>query len=220
MPDLLRIGALVSGNGTNLQAIIDAIEKKELEAEITVVISNKKTAGALERTKKHGLNGIYLDPGNYENNREYEKEIVRLFGKNRVQWVVLAGYLKIITDELLSAYPDRILNIHPSLLPAFTGLHAQEQALKYGVKITGCTVHLVEAGLDSGPVIIQAAVPVLENDTVETLTERISKKEHQIYPQVLKWISTRRLKIDGRRVSILPSSSPSGNEIINPGGIV
>jgi phosphoribosylglycinamide formyltransferase-1 len=217
MDEKIRIGVLVSGVGSNLNAIIDAIEKKELEAAIGIVISNKKGAPALDRAKERGVKGVFLDPAEFKSLNEYEKEIIRLFRESRVEWVVLAGYLRIVTEELLSAYPGRILNIHPSLLPAFPGLRAQEQALISGVKITGCTVHLVDSGLDSGPIIVQAAVPVLEKDTVETLKERILKQEHRIYPLVLKWISEKRLKIEGRRISLVPYSASSTAELINPG---
>jgi phosphoribosylglycinamide formyltransferase-1 len=217
MDEKIRIGVLVSGVGSNLNAIIDAIEKKELEAAIGIVISNKKGAPALDRAKERGVKGVFLDPAEFKSLNEYEKEIIRLFRESRVEWVVLAGYLRIVTEELLSAYPGRILNIHPSLLPAFPGLRAQEQALISGVKITGCTVHLVDSGLDSGPIIVQAAVPVLEKDTVETLKERILKQEHRIYPLVLKWISEKRLKIEGRKISLVPYPASSTTELINPG---
>ena len=203
MTDALKLGILVSGNGTNLQAIIDAIENKELDAKISIVLSSKKSAFALDRAKRHGLTAVCVDPSLFKNKAEYEREIIRHLRGSGAQWVVLAGYMKIITSELLSAYQDHILNIHPSLLPAFTGLQAQAQALQYGVKITGCTVHLVEEGLDSGPVIAQAAVPVLDSDTVESLNQRILEKEHQIYPRVLKWISEGRLKIEGRKVTVI-----------------
>ncbi|MBI1820618.1 MAG: phosphoribosylglycinamide formyltransferase [Nitrospirae bacterium] len=217
MTDALKIGVLVSGNGTNLQAIIDAIENKELNAKISVVLSNKKTAFALERARKYGLTAVYVDPAPFENRERYEQEIVRHLRDSGAQWIVLAGYMKMITSELLSAYRNHILNIHPSLLPAFTGLHAQAQALSYGVKITGCTVHLVDEGLDSGPVIVQAAVPVLESDTVDTLKSRILEKEHEIYPQALKWIAEGKLKVEGRKVRILSSRNPLISEPINPG---
>ncbi len=217
MTDALKIGVLVSGNGTNLQAIIDAIENKELTAKISVVLSNKKTAFALERARKYGLTAVYVDPAPFENRERYEQEIIRHLRDSGAQWIVLAGYMKMITSELLSAYRNHILNIHPSLLPAFTGLHAQAQALNYGVKITGCTVHLVDEGLDSGPVIVQAAVPVLESDTVDTLKSRILEKEHEIYPQVLKWIAEGKLKVEGRKVRILSSRNPLISEPINPG---
>ena len=202
----LHIGVLVSGKGTNLQAIIDAIEKKEFNGKIVVVLSNEKSAYALERARRQGLKAVHLDPALFENRIRYEQEMVRHLRESGVQWVVLAGYMKIISSELLSAYRNHILNIHPSLLPAFPGLHAQSQALEYGVKVSGCTVHLVEEGVDSGPVVFQAAVPVLDHDTLETLTRRILEKEHQVYPQVLKWISEGRLKVEGRKVTLLPGA--------------
>jgi phosphoribosylglycinamide formyltransferase 1 len=217
MDEKLRIGVLVSGVGSNLSAIIDAIDQEVIKVEIRIVISNKKGAQALERAKKRGLKSIHLDPYQYPNSADYEKEIVRLFRESKVEWIVLAGYLKIVSAELLSAFSNRILNIHPSLLPAFTGLHAQQQALDYGVKVTGCTVHLVDSGIDTGPIIAQAAVPVFDNDTVETLSERILKKEHQIYPMILKWISEKRLRIKGRKVLLDPAVPLKNREMFNPG---
>lgn len=202
MDEKLRIGALVSGFGSNLLAIMEAIEKKELNAEIRMVISNKKTALALERASERGIKTCHLDPAQYKSLNDYDKEIVRFFRESGVEWVVLAGYLKLVSDDLLSAFPNRVLNIHPSLLPAFPGLYAQRQALEYGVKVTGCTVHLVDSGLDTGPIIVQAAVPVLENDTEESLKKRILEKEHHLYPLALKWISEKRLKIEGRKIVI------------------
>jgi phosphoribosylglycinamide formyltransferase-1 len=217
MDEKIRIGVLVSGVGSNLKAIIDAIEAKELEADVGIVISNKKGAPALDRARERGIQGLFLDPAEFKTLNEYEKEIIRLFRETKVEWVALAGYLRIVTAELLSVYPGRILNIHPSLLPAFPGLRAQEQALNYGVKITGCTVHLVDSGLDSGPIIVQVAVPVLEKDTVESLKERILREEHRIYPLVLKWISEKRLRIEGRKISLFPAAASSTTELINPG---
>lgn len=217
MDEKIRIGVLVSGVGSNLKAIIDAIERKELKVEIGVVISNKKGAPALDRARERGVKAIFLNPADYKSLSEYEKEIVLLFKEAKIDWVVLAGYMRIVTEELLSVYSGRILNIHPSLLPAFPGLRAQEQALNYGVKISGCTVHLVDSGLDSGPIIVQAAVPVLEKDTAESLGDRILKEEHRIYPLVLKWISEKRLKVEGRKISLIPASFPSTSELVNPG---
>jgi len=217
MDDPLRIGVLVSGVGSNLKAILDAVEKKELRAEVGIVISNKKGVQALDRARERGVKAIHLDPAAYKSISDYESEIIGLLKEARVEWVVLAGYMKIVSETLLSAYPGRILNIHPSLLPAFPGLRAQEQALKYGVKIAGCTVHLVDSGLDSGPVIVQAAVPVLENDTVESLRDRILQKEHQIYPMILKWISEKRLNVEGRKITLRPPATSSGPDLVNPG---
>lgn len=209
MNEKLRIGALVSGVGSNLTAILDTIERNELNAEVRVVISNKKSAPAIEKATERGIPAHFVDPAPFKSLQEYDRQIVRLLQESDTEWVVLAGYMKLVSEELLSAYPNRVLNIHPSLLPAFPGLQAQKQALDYGVKITGCTVHLVDAGLDSGPIIVQAAVPVLEGDSLEKLKERILEKEHQIYPLALKWITEKRIKIEGRKVLIQPTGASS-----------
>lgn len=211
MSETLRIGVMVSDCGSNLQAIIDAIEKKELNAVIALVLSDKEKAPALDRAKRHHIPAEFLDPKKFSDRAHYEAEVVSKFKKPGVQWVVLAGYMKIVTSVLLSAYKDRIINIHPSLLPAFPGLRAQEQAFEHGVKVAGCTVHFVEEGVDSGPIIAQAAVPVLDDDTAETLKARILEEEHKIYPRVLQWISMDRVKLEGRKVTIsMASGAPSG----------
>jgi phosphoribosylglycinamide formyltransferase-1 len=184
----LRVGVLASGRGSNLQAIIDVIEAGTLRARIEVVISNKREAAALERARKHGLTDVYLDPKPYasqsdnkeENRQAYDRAILDVLRKHDVELVALAGYMRIVTPVLIQAYPHRIMNIHPSLLPAFPGLEVQKKALDWGVKVSGCTVHFVTEGVDDGPIIIQAAVPIVEGDTPDTLAARILEQEHKI----------------------------------------
>ncbi len=208
----LRLGVLASGRGSNLQAIIDAIEAKRLDAAIAVVVSNKHDAMALDRAQRHGVKGIFLDPkstgGASEPRKAYDEKILETLKTHDVQLVLLAGYMKIVTPVLIEAYPWRMMNIHPSLLPSFPGLHAQQQALDAGVKISGCTVHFVTEGVDEGPIIAQAAVPVKEDDTVDSLSARILEQEHLLYPHAIQLFAEGRLRVDGRKTTILdvPSS--------------
>ncbi|TLY20899.1 MAG: phosphoribosylglycinamide formyltransferase [Nitrospirae bacterium] len=207
MPEAkLRVGVLASGRGSNLQAIIDAIEAGTLTARIAVVVSNKQDAQALERARRHGMPGVFLDPAPYKaraDGREaYDRAVLEVLQKHDVELVALAGYMKIVTRVLIAAYPNRIMNIHPSLLPSFPGLKAQQQALDWGVKVSGCTVHFVTEVVDTGPIIRQAAVPVKENDTAETLEARILAEEHRIYPEAIQLFADGRLSVEGRRVRI------------------
>jgi phosphoribosylglycinamide formyltransferase-1 len=197
---LLKLGILISGRGSNLQAIIDACEKGEIPAQVAVVISSRADAYGLERAKKHGIPTAVFDPKNFADKNTYELEIVKVLNKQGVGLVCLAGYMRMVGQVLLDHYQGKMINIHPALLPAFPGLHAQKQALDYGVKISGVTVHFVDEGCDSGPVIAQTAVPVLENDTEETLSNRILEQEHKIYPLAIKLFAEGRLKIEGRCV--------------------
>ena len=207
MPEAkLRVGVLASGRGSNLQAIIDAIEAGTLTARIAVVVSNKQDAHALERARRHGMPGVFLDPAPYKaraDGREaYDRAVLEVLQKHDVELVALAGYMKIVTRVLIAAYPNRIMNIHPSLLPSFPGLKAQQQALDWGMKVSGCTVHFVTEVVDTGPIIRQAAVPVKENDTAETLEARILAEEHRIYPEAIQLFADGRLSVEGRRVRI------------------
>lgn len=197
---VVKIAVLVSGRGSNLQAIIDSIEKGYIKnAEINVVISNKADAYALERARSHGVNAVFLDPSEYDK-AGYDREILNVLKRDNTDLLLLAGYFRLLGNEIIEAYRNKILNIHPSLLPAFKGLHAQKQAFEYGVKVAGCTVHFVDEGLDSGPIIIQSCVPVLQGDTEETLTDRILEKEHIIYPEAVRLFVEGKLKIEGRNV--------------------
>src|SRR2546426_5132141 len=207
MPEAkLRVCVLASGLGSNLQAIIDAIEAGKLAARIAVVISNKKDAQALERARRHGVADVFLDPAPYKDrpdSREaYDRAVLDVLRKHNVELVALAGYMKIVTQVLIDAYPNRIMNIHPALLPSFPGLRAQKQALDHGVKVSGCTVHFVDEGIDTGPIFMQRAVPVFDSDTEHVLAERILKVEHELYPEALSLFSKGNIRIEGRKVSI------------------
>jgi phosphoribosylglycinamide formyltransferase-1 len=199
---MLKIGVLVSGRGSNLQALIDAIEAKKIKAEIAVVISNVPGAAALDRAKKHGIKAVVVDCSEHSDKSSYEKQVIKALEDNSAGLVCLAGYMKLLSPELVHHFKGRIMNIHPALLPAFPGLHVQKKALEYGVKYSGCTVHFVDEGCDTGPIIIQAAVPVLDDDTEETLSARILEQEHRIYPEAVRLFAEGKLKIEGRRVKI------------------
>ncbi|MDD3874613.1 MAG: phosphoribosylglycinamide formyltransferase [Methanosarcina sp.] len=196
----VKIAVLVSGNGSNLQAIIDSIEKGHIKnAAINVVISNKANAYTLERAKNHGISTVFLDPGEYDKDG-YDRAILNVLNQYNTDLLLLAGYFRLLGNEIIELYRNRIMNIHPSLLPAFKGLHAQKQAFEYGVKVAGCTVHFVDEGLDSGPIILQRCVPVLPGDTEENLTARILEQEHIIYPEAVRLFTEGKLKIEGRNV--------------------
>ncbi|OPX83671.1 MAG: Phosphoribosylglycinamide formyltransferase [Pelotomaculum sp. PtaB.Bin104] len=198
--DKLRLGILASGRGSNLQAIMDAADNGKIYAEVVLVISDRQDAYALERARQRDIPAEFVNPKNFTSKAEYEKVIVELLNRYGVELVCLAGYMRIVGDTMLKAFPDKIINIHPALLPAFPGLHGQEQAWRHGVKFSGCTVHFVDERVDSGPIIIQAVVPVLEDDTADTLAARILEQEHIIYPEAIRRYSEGRLKIVGRKV--------------------
>ncbi|MYC28307.1 MAG: phosphoribosylglycinamide formyltransferase [Nitrospira sp. SB0662_bin_26] len=204
--NVLRLGVLVSGRGSNLRAIINEIEAGTLKAEIAVVISNKQGVPALEHAERHGLHAVFLDPksvaGMPDPRQAYDRKLLETLRHHQVQLVVLAGYMKIVTSVLIDAYESRIMNIHPSLLPNFPGLHAQQQALDHGVKVAGCTVHFVTEGMDTGPIILQRAVPVEEGDTADILSERILKEEHGALPRAIQLFAEGRLRVEGRVVHI------------------
>lgn len=196
-----KIGVLVSGRGTNLQAIIDAIENEELNADIAVVLSNKKDAPALERAQKKGIETAYLNPKQFSSKKEYDLALAGELKNRQVDLVCLAGYMRILSPEFIGMFPNKIINIHPSLLPAFPGLNVQQKAIDYGVKFSGCTVHFVNEEVDDGPIILQAAVPVHPSDDAATLSERILIQEHLIYPRAIQMIVENRLHIENRKVS-------------------
>jgi len=198
----MKIGVLVSGRGSNLQAIIDAIKNSRLAVTLEVVISDREHALALERARKAGITAVFLNSGDFPSRTDYDLKVAEVLDQNRVDLVVLAGWMRLLSSAFLAKYPEQVINIHPSLLPAFPGLNAPKQALAYGVKFSGCTVHFVEQGMDSGSVIAQAVVPVLDDDTEETLSERILREEHRLYPLVVEWIAAGRVKVSGRRVFI------------------
>jgi phosphoribosylglycinamide formyltransferase-1 len=202
MTELLKLGVLISGNGSNLQSIIDNIEKGSLKAVIKIVISNNPDAYGLTRAKNHGIPFAVIKNGDYKSKEDFDTQLVKILKDNGVELVALAGFMRIISPTILKAFPGRILNIHPALLPSFPGLHGQKQAVDYGVKYSGCTVHFVDEGVDTGPIIIQSAVPVMDDDTEETLSARILKEEHKIYPQAINLFAEGRLEIKGRKVFI------------------
>jgi phosphoribosylglycinamide formyltransferase-1 len=197
-----RIGILISGSGTNLQAIIDSSERGEMNAEVVCVISNKAAAFGLERARKHGIPAFHIDHKAFSGRAEYDAAVVEKLGEFHVDLVVLAGFMRIVTPVLLDSFPNRVMNIHPALLPSFPGLDAQKQALEYGAKIAGCTVHFVDAGTDTGPIIMQSAVAVEEDDTEVTLSQRIHVEEHKLYPAAIRLFAEGRLEVVGRRVKI------------------
>jgi phosphoribosylglycinamide formyltransferase-1 len=212
---VIRISVLASGRGSNFQSIIDAINNKRLSAEIAILVTDNPSAFAIERAKRYGIECLVLDPKEFESRDEYYTRISQELTKRNTGLVVLAGFMRIVGKPLIDAFPHKIMNIHPALLPAFPGLHGQKQALEYGVKISGCTVHFVDEGMDTGPVIIQAAVPVYQDDAEETLSERILYLEHQIYPEAIRLFSEGRLEVEGRTVKI-KAYSTTEQFIANP----
>jgi len=198
-----RLGVLVSGRGTNLQALIDAIDERRLDASIAVVISNVEDAGGLERARTAGIEAVYLDHRRRHSREDYDGELARQLKARDVALVCLAGFMRRIGGSLIDAFPQAILNIHPSLLPAFPGVNAQRQALQHGVKISGVTVHLVTPELDAGPIVLQRSVAVLDDDTAETLAARILVEEHRAYPEAVQMVLDGRWILDGRRFSRL-----------------
>jgi len=209
---MLKIGVLASGRGSNFQSIVDSVKRGEIEARIELVISDKRKAMVLKRARKHGIDAIFLDPGGFSSREDFEKGLSQKFDEKGVDLVLMAGFMRILSTYFIKKHRGRIMNIHPSLLPAFTGLKPQKQALDYGVKLSGCTVHFADEGMDTGPIILQAAVPVREGDTEETLAERILKEEHLIYPEAVRLFSRGLLKIEGRRVKILKETESEDNE--------
>lgn len=202
----LELGVLVSGTGSNLQAILDAIEGGKLDARVRLVISNVPSAPALLRAKRAGVPSRVVAHKAFAARADFDRALVQALCSAKVQWVVLAGFMRVLGEEFLEAFPMRVVNIHPSLLPAFPGIDAQAQALAYGVRITGCTVHLVDRGTDTGPVIAQAAVPVLPDDDRDTLASRILEAEHRLLVRVLQWISQGRVRVTaspGQRPKVL-----------------
>jgi phosphoribosylglycinamide formyltransferase 1 len=206
-PLFKRLGVLISGRGSNLQSIIDAIGAGALDATIAVVISNRADAAGLRRANEAAIDAVVLDPRKFADRAAYDRAIVEEMRARSVDLVCLAGFMRLVGAPLLDAFPNRILNIHPSLLPAFPGLDAQRQALDHGVRISGATVHLVTAELDGGPIVLQAAVPVLHEDTVDSLSARILVEEHKIYAEAIRMVLDSSWKIEGRRFVQTNSSS-------------
>jgi len=201
MSDRPVIAVLVSGSGSNLQAIIDAVERGEIHCRVGVVISNKADAYGLVRARNHGIPTAVVDHRSFESREAFDARLVEIIRSTGAELVCLAGFMRVVTPVFLRAFPHRILNIHPALLPSFPGTHGPAQALRYGVRFSGCTVHFLDEGVDTGPIIVQAVVPVHEDDTEETLAARILKEEHRIYPMAIRLFLEGRLAVTGRRVS-------------------
>lgn len=212
----LRLGILASGGGTNLQSIIDRCQDNSLDAEIAIVICNNPDAGALNRAEKAGIPCLCIDHRKFSERQEFDQSVVAALKEAQVELVALAGFMRIISSVFLEAFPQRVINIHPALLPSFPGLHVQKKALEYGARFSGCTVHFVDDGVDTGQIITQAVVPILDNDTEESLAARILEQEHKIYPQAIQLIADGRLRIEGRRVLVEPSAAPDIMATINP----
>jgi len=201
-PKRLKLAVLASGRGSNFLAITEAIQTGKLNADICLLISDKEHAPALSRAEDAGIPALFIDPRKYSSREEYETEIIKKLNALDIDIVVLAGYMRLVGKVLLDAYKMRIINIHPALLPSFTGLHAQRQAVEYGVKFSGCTVHFVDPGMDTGPIILQTVVPVYSDDTEDSLSDRILAEEHRTYCQALQLLAEGRVFLKGRTVHI------------------
>lgn len=200
----MRLGVLVSGSGTNLQALLDAEAAGSLSGSVVVVISNKPGVAALDRAARHGVPSAVISHREHATREDFDRALVAALRDRGVELVVLAGFMRIVTRVFLDAFPQRVVNVHPSLLPAFPGVDAQAQALAYGAKVTGCTVHLVDAGVDTGPILAQTPVAVLDDDTVDTLKARILREEHRTLVAAVNAVATGRARLDGRRVTLAP----------------
>jgi phosphoribosylglycinamide formyltransferase-1 len=212
----VSIGVLISGSGTNLQAIIDAIEAKKLDAKIQVVLSNRADAYGLVRARNHGIPVEVLDHKTFPSREAFDQAVVDILRAREVELAVLAGFMRLLSPVFVSAYSNRIMNIHPALLPAFPGLHVQQKAVDHGVRFSGCTVHFVNESCDEGPIIMQAVVPVFPDDTAESLTTRILEQEHRIYPRAIQLYSEGRLKIEGRKVLVDGLAREESQALIQP----
>lgn len=206
-----RIGVLLSGRGSNFLALHDAVRRGELPAAIALVVSNVDGAPGLERARERGVPAVAIPHRGEPDRAGHEAKLIAALAGAGVEWVCLAGYMRLLSPTFLAAFPRRILNIHPSLLPAFPGIDAQAQALAHGVKLSGCTVHLVDEGLDSGPIVVQRAVAVVDGDTPETLAARILEQEHVAYPEAMRLLLTRRWEVRGRRLVFLPDPGPAAD---------
>lgn len=202
-PGKLSLGILASGRGSNFDAICAAIARQDLNARIAVVLSDKADAAVIEKATHHNIKNFYVDPTHFDDQQAYERRLLAILEAEQVNLVVLAGYMRLVGKTILQAYRNRVVNIHPALLPAFKGLHAQRQAVEYGVRFSGCTIHLVDEGIDSGPIIMQAVVPVMQDDDEDSLATRILVEEHQSYWKALQLMAQGRVWLKGRRVFII-----------------
>jgi phosphoribosylglycinamide formyltransferase-1 len=213
---MMRLGVLVSGSGSNLQSILDACAKGRIPARVAAVICNVPGARALARAQEANIPVVVLPHGTHARREDYDARLVEELRRHEIDLVCLAGFMRIVTPVLLRAFPERVLNIHPSLLPAFPGMHAVRQALAAGVRISGCTVHLVDEGTDTGPIVVQAAVPVLDGDTEETLAARILVQEHRAYPRAIGLIASGRIGVAGRKVSVRATTGDPARFVASP----
>lgn len=202
MADTAVLGVLASGRGSNLQSIMDAIAAGKINGSIGVVVTDKPQAKALERAREAGIAAVCVDRKLYEDRASFERVLVETLRAHHVDLVILAGFMRILSPYFVHAFKDKIMNIHPSLLPAFAGAHAHRDVLAYGVKVSGCTIHFVDDGMDSGPIILQGTVPVLDGDTEEALAARVLEQEHVLYPQAIALYLDGKLQIEGRKVFI------------------
>ncbi len=214
----VKLGVLISGTGSNLQAIIDAILRGDLKAEIRLVISNRPDAQGLERARRHGIETAVIEHRKFPSREDFDRAVLVALRDRSVELVALAGFMRLLSPVMLDAFPGRVMNIHNSLLPSFPGIHGPKDAIEYGVKIAGCTVFFVTPGVDVGPVIVQAAVPVMPGDDEQLLAARILEQEHRIFPHAISFFQQGRLEIRGRQVIIRGDSSttPSSSPLVNP----
>jgi len=212
----VSIGVLVSGSGSNLQSLIDHSEQGVLDAEIRIVVSNNPHAFALERCRKHGIPTAVVDHREFVSREVFDGRLIDILKAAGVELVLMAGFMRVLSRDFFRSFPMRVMNIHPALLPAFPGMHVQRKAVEYGVKFSGCTVHFAEEGVDTGPIIIQADVPVYDEDDAESLAARILKQEHRIYPQAVQFYAEGRIECEGRRVRIRNTSRMAENALQNP----
>ncbi|MDO9528678.1 MAG: phosphoribosylglycinamide formyltransferase [Syntrophales bacterium] len=216
MKKRLNIGILVSGSGTNLQSIIDNSEKGLLDADIKVVISNNPDAYALERSKKHHIPVVVIEQSNFKSREDFDRKMIEVFNSYSVELVVMAGFMRVLSPVFLEAFPMKVINIHPAILPSFPGLHGQQQAFEYGVKFSGCSVHFADEGVDTGPIIIQSVVPVYDDDTEESLSQRILKEEHKIFSQAIQLYAEGKLEVIGRKVRVKNHKQIDDSPLHNP----
>lgn len=211
---MLTLGVLASGRGSNFQSIIDSIESGYITAKIAILITDNPDSYAVERANKHNIESLVLRPRDFSDRDAYYSHIAEELKKRGIELIILAGFMRVVGKPLLDQYTNKVMNIHPALLPSFPGLHGQKQAADYSVKISGCTVHFVDEGMDTGPIIIQAAVPAYDDDTEDSLSERILKQEHRIFPYAIKLYAEGKITVEGRRV--INRGDKEDTVIINP----
>jgi len=216
MKRIVKLGVLVSGSGSNLQSIIDHIERGLLDAQIRMIISNNPEAYALVRARKHGIPYTVLEQRDFNVREDFDRKMIEVFNLSGVELVIMAGFMRILSPLFLNAFPMKIMNIHPAILPSFPGMHAQKRAFDYGVKFSGCTVHFADEGVDTGPIIIQGIVPVFDQDTDETLAQRILKEEHRIFPKAIQLYAEGKLDVVGRKVRVKDHKQVDSHSLHNP----